>query len=111
MEKYSINRRVDQGVWIDHNVNIDDVQQVPVRKVWLKDHDICRWLEPARNNKKRDFLGYLAIIGLHITVFSLNQNVAVSTALFYSKHGYKGIFTKANNELIRNQTCKRKSRQ
>lgn len=33
VEKYSTNRRVDQGVWIDHNVNIDNVQQVPVREV------------------------------------------------------------------------------
>jgi hypothetical protein len=91
LERYSTDRHPNQEEEsIHHSVNVDEHEKVNIREVWSNDDNICEWLRPAVAAKEKEFLGYLATLGSDISIYDEDPEVAISTALLYSKYGHKG---------------------
>ena len=94
VKKYSTNLGIDRESSIHHRMNIDQNEQVHTEEVWTTNADIRQCVGSVLKDKNKEFLGYLGILGSDILSYSEEIDIAISSALFYAKHGYKGIFSK-----------------
>ena len=100
VKRYSTKLEFDQESSIHHHVNVDQSEQVHIDEVWTTHADIRQCLGPVLDDQTKDFLGYLGTLGPDISSYSQEWDVAVSIALFYSKHGCKGTFAKSFSTKI-----------
>jgi hypothetical protein len=101
VKRYSTKLGFDRESSIHHHVNIDQNEEVHTEEVWTINADIRQCLGSVlKDEKHKESLGYLSTLGSDISSYSEERDVAISTASFYAKHGYKGTFAKSISTKI-----------